>query len=100
VQDALRSANAQIRMLRAEVAALHEQIDCQGDEASFPLSEPCLDASAPQAAAVNGEVDQDTASAKGEVKELQVRASPLSTCKFACASRVCMHGIDDTKVLC
>jgi hypothetical protein len=72
VQDALRSANAQIRMLRAEVAALHEQIDCQGDEASLPLSEPCVDTSAPQPSAVNGEVEKDTASAKGEVKELQV----------------------------
>lgn len=79
VQDALRSANSQIRMLRAEVAALHEQIDCCAY--SGPLTPPSAPSLAPvdttaaetDTAAVEGsEAGTDSAAGKGEVQELQV----------------------------
>lgn len=73
VQDALRSANSQIRMLRCEVAALHEQIDCcAASGPPTPPSDPSVDPTGSQAETLNGEAVTDTASAKGDVEELQV----------------------------
>lgn len=87
MQDALRSANAQIRMLRAEVAALHEEIDCCG--ASAPPTPPSVPPSAggfqggdaaetkDDSGDVRTEGEADAASAQQDVKELEVWTSAI-----------------------